>query len=333
TPSRGHRHGVAVDIDAQTKEPAMHRCRRLDELAWSLAKDSLIGTITEGSEPDAAYLEGLARLLEDESLDPAFRALCLGLPSQDDLAQSLFDSGVTPDPLAIYEALHSTREVMAEQFEPLMAALYDRHQVPGAYDPSAEAAGKRALTGAALGLLTRRDGGARAKAQWQAADNMTLKLGALAALLLIEQGEAELASFYDDWKADRLVLDKWFALQVSSAKPAHAVATAQRLAAHPDFTWKTPNRFRAVVGALAMNPAGFHEASGAGYEFVADWLITLDAKNPQTTARISTVFETWRRYDADRQALMIAALRRIKATENLSRDTTEMVTRLLGDAA
>ena len=45
---------------------------------------------------------------------------------------------------------------------------------------------------------------------------------------------------------------------------------------------KNPNRFRAVMGALAGNHAGFHHASGAGYALLADNLIALDKLNPQT---------------------------------------------------
>ena len=41
-------------------------------------------------------------------------------------------------------------------------------------------------------------------------------------------------------------------------------------------------------------------------------------------------FQTWRRYDSDRQALIRAELSRIAAQPGLSRDTTEMVTRILG---
>jgi aminopeptidase N len=93
---------------------------------------------------------------------------------------------------------------------------------------------------------------------------------------------------------------------------------------------KNPNRFRAVFGGLGANAAGFHHASGSGYALMADWLIQLDALNPQTTARMSGAFETWRRYDADRQALIKAELTRILSTPNLSRDTTEMVQRMLG---
>ena len=90
---------------------------------------------------------------------------------------------------------------------------------------------------------------------------------------------------------------------------------------------KNPNRFRATLGALAMTPAGFHHASGNGYRVLADWLIKLDPLNPQTTARMCTAFETWPRYDADRQAKILAQIDRILAQDGLSRDSTEMLTR------
>ena len=84
-----------------------------------------------------------------------------------------------------------------------------------------------------------------------------------------------------------------------------------------------------VMGALAGHHAGFHHASGAGYRLLAENLIALDKLNPQTTARMCAAFQTWKRYDADRQALIRAELERIAGTEGLSRDTTEMVTRIL----
>ena len=109
-----------------------------------------------------------------------------------------------------------------------------------------------------------------------------------------------------------------------------AAARAERLTRHADFDWKNPNRFRAVVGALSGNHAGFHAASGAGYRFIADWLIRLDPVNPQTAARMSTAFETWRRYDADRQGLARAQLQRMLERPDVSRDLAEMTSRLLG---
>ena len=116
---------------------------------------------------------------------------------------------------------------------------------------------------------------------------------------------------------------------VQSAEAAADVARG--LTQHRDFDWKNPNRFRSVIGALATNAAGFHDGTGASYDLVADWLIRLDPVNPQTAARMTTVFETWRRYDADRQDLIRAALQRVGSTPDLSRDTGEMVGRILGD--
>jgi aminopeptidase N len=181
-----------------------------------------------------------------------------------------------------------------------------------------------------LALISRLDGGAAAAAQFTGADNMTMKLAALGSLLAIGQGSAELATFGATWAHDRLVTDKWFGLQVSHAAPEQAAALTTLLTDHPAFDWKNPNRFRAVFGALSGNQAGFHDPTGASYRLLADWLIRLDSLNPQTTARMSTAFETWRRYDAQRQDLMTTELRRIGAAPGLSRDTAEMVARMLG---
>ena len=159
---------------------------------------------------------------------------------------------------------------------------------------------------------------------------MTESFGALACLLDNGQGVAELDSFAARWAGDRLVMDKWFSVQVALAAPERAAEVVRALTARADFDWKNPNRFRSVLGALSGHHAGFHLASGAGYAVLADWLIRLDPLNPQTAARMSTAFETWPRYDADRQALMRGALQRIMATDGLSRDLSEMAGRMLG---
>ena len=158
---------------------------------------------------------------------------------------------------------------------------------------------------------------------------MTQQLAAWSCLLQAGKGDAATAAFYDQWQHDRLVIDKWFMLQILHADPAEAADTAARLTEHPDFTMKNPNRFRSTLGGLTASPAGFHHASGKGYVLLADWLIRLDPLNPQTTARMCSAFETWRRFDADRQALVKTQLERILATPELSRDTTEMVARIL----
>jgi len=300
------------------------------EAGRALAKDVLVRMVTQNAAPGPAYLAALEQVARDETLDPAFRALALRLPSEDDMAQTLQDAGTTPDPTAIYHARRKLMQALAAHLLHDLPGLYDAMKVPGPYSPDAGAAGRRALRLTCLGLLTKIDAGKRAARQFAAADNMTEQLGALAALLENGLGQPELGSFYRQWSDDRLVLDKWFGLQITCAHPDVAAETTTRLTQHPDFDWKNPNRFRSVIGALSGNAAGFHHPSGASYRLVADWLMRLDPLNPQTAARMSTAFETAARYDKGRQALIRAELSRISAMDGLSRDLAEMVARMLG---
>ncbi len=296
----------------------------------SLAEETLLAMIQTGASPDADYLDGLLAVLRDRDLDPAYRALMLGLPTQSELAAALHERGETPDPMAIWTAVETLRQVTAQHVQDLLPRLHSETVIDAPYSPDADQSGKRALGGAALALTTRLDGGAKAAGDYDDADNMTLQLTALSCLLRAGKGEAELSAFYDQWQHDRLVMDKWFGLQVSMAAPETTADVARKLTEHPDFNWKNPNRFRAVMGALVMNHAGFHREDGAGYALLADWLIKLDPVNPQTTARMCSAFQTWKRYGADRQDLIRMQLRRIADTAGLSRDTTEMVSRILG---
>ncbi|MDX1781638.1 MAG: DUF3458 domain-containing protein, partial [Thalassovita sp.] len=298
------------------------------EAGRALARSGLIAMIRDGAAPDTAYLDALQAVLRDDTLDPAFRALALALPGQDDLAQTLVDLGDVPDPMAIWQAVETMKQAMAQHMQDLLPRIYAQYQVEDAYCPDADQAGARALANAALSLISRIDGGTQAQAQYDNANNMTQQLAALGCLIAAGKGDSAVQDFYDQWQHDRLVIDKWFSLQITQADPDKAVEIAKALTEHPDFTMKNPNRFRATLGALAGHPAGFHHPGGRGYGLLTNWLLKLDPINPQTTARMCSAFETWKRYDAERQRLIHAQLNRILAQPGLSRDTTEMVTRI-----
>ncbi|MEM6728210.1 MAG: aminopeptidase N [Pseudomonadota bacterium] len=300
------------------------------EVSRALSKEALIGLVNDGTAPKPAYLDGIAALLSDESLDPAYRALAIDLPSEDDMAQTIHQAGQTPDPDAIRAAKDALEVARAERLADIAPKLYAKMQVPGPYSPDAEPVGKRALANAMLAVISRLDGGAAARAQFEADANMTLTLAALSCLLKAGSGADELAAFYTRWKDERLVLNKWFSLQAVHAARDDAPEAVAALTAHPDFDMGNPNRFRALFGGFTSNAPAFHRADGAGYRLLAEWLLKLDAKNPQTAARMTTAFSTWRRYDADRRAHSEAALRTLAEAPALSRDTGEMVARLLG---
>jgi aminopeptidase N len=304
------------------------------EAGRNLASDLLCDMVKTGATPDPLFLQAMHRVANDAALDPAFRALVLDLPGEDDIAQKLSASGTVPDPLAIYTARSQVSRAVAREMGDDLTRLYRDMTTPGPYSPDTDAAGKRALRAAVLDLITRRDGPNTAAQHFAQADNMTEKLAAFASLLRIGQGQDQVRAFYQDWRGNDLVIDKWFGLQASLALPNQAVATATKLAEHPDFDWKNPNRFRALIAGFAlMNPTGFHDPSGAGYRFLTDWLLRLDPVNPQTTARMCGAFETWRRYDDNRQGLINAQMLRLQAVPSLSPDTSEMLERILSAPA
>ncbi len=302
------------------------------EAGRSLAKTALCKMITDGAQPDSAYLDAMAQVALDDGLDPAFRARVLQLPGEDDLAQTLCDAGMVPDPNAIHTARLSLERALAMRMGAELPTLYEAMAVDGPYRPDATDAARRALRSAALGLMTRLDDGAQALRQLEAAANMTEQFAALLALIPTSRRDAAVQAFYDQWKDDRLVLDMWFSAQSQHAPPKEALDLVKKLSQHADFHWQNPNRFRSVIHAFAFgNQAGFHRTDGAGYAFLTDWILKVDALNPQLAARTVGAFATWRRYDADRQDMIRLEIERILAVDELSPDTREMASRILGN--
>ena len=181
-----------------------------------------------------------------------------------------------------------------------------------------------AATGAAPAI-------ARAARQYEAADNMTDRMAALATLSLHAAPERAraLADFYARYAADALVIDKWFALQAMIPQ-LETLDQVRALTAHAAFSLANPNRVRALIGTFAQaNATQFNRADGAGYDFIADHVLALDPKNPQLAARMATAFRNWRTLESGRRAKAQAALERVQATANLSRDLADIVQRTL----
>jgi aminopeptidase N len=272
-------------------------------------------------------IEAMRRTLASNALDPAFKGEALLLPSE----SLIGDRMALVDPDAIHAARENLRRAIGEALaDPLAAA--QRDGAPG-NDLSSAAKGIRRLRTVALGLLAAGDaprGAALAKAQYDAADNMTDRQGALGILVSLEapEREAALANFYDRYRADSLVIDKWFGLQ-AAAQRSDTLAAVEALAAHQDFTMTNPNRLRSLVGSFAMNQWAFHGGSGKGYRFLADMILAADRINPQTAARMVPPLGRWRRLEPARAALMRAELERILAGPGLSKDVFEQVSKSL----
>ncbi|GLR67988.1 aminopeptidase N [Acidocella aquatica] len=275
---------------------------------------------------DAGLLEAVTATLRDAARDPAFAAEALLLPAETLLADAM--SIVDPD--AIRFVREAARKALGETLREDFFAAYAQFAAVAASDVSGHAIASRALKNAALGYLSAAGDTTLAGAQFLSGENMTDTLAALVnvAELADERRDDAFASFYDQWRANALVLDKWFSVQARAGAP-DTLARVQALTKHKDFDLRNPNRVRALIGAFAANPSKFHEASGAGYQLLADTIFTLDETNPQIAARLTTAMGSWRRYDTARQSLMKAQLERILAKEKLSPNTYEMASKAL----
>ena len=284
-----------------------------------------------GDMPSADDLADiLIAATQDESLEPAFRAQALQLPSEADIAREI---GSNIDPDAIHAARRSVFDAIAKKGEALFAKLSE--DLPkGPYSPAAEDAGKRALAAIALSYISAaEDNPSRAKATYDAADNMTMLAAALQILVHQFPDAAEtkdaLADFENRFGDNPLVMDKWMSIQAM----APGAATSERvieLMDSPHYNAGNPNRVRALIGAFsAGNPTGFNRADGQGYRLLAKVVIETDPKNPQLAARLLTAMRSWRSLESGRQKEARQALVSIQSTEKLSTDVSDIVDRTL----
>jgi aminopeptidase N len=276
----------------------------------------------------AAIGDAMGAILDDAALDDLMRGELLILPGEAYLAEQL----TRADPTRIFAEREGLKRWLGERLQDKWLALHDRcSAVP--YSLEAAARGARKLKTQALVYLAAAnpaEAAARAKAQYDAATNMTDRQSALMVLCSLDcaEREAALADFHARFDGNMLVIDKWFSLQAGSLSPK-TTEYVKALASHADFTLTNPNRVRALWMAYAVNAQAFHKESGEGYRLIADLILALDPINGNVAARFVPPLGRWKKVDEGRAALMRAELERIAAEPSLSRDVREQVTKSL----
>jgi len=274
-------------------------------------------------------IEAFRATLLDGTAEPALRAEVLGLPALGYLGE--FMDTVDIDSLhAVREAVRAT---IGQALSAEMRETYDSMRDDGDYQPTPEAIGRRSLKNRALNyLMAAHDGpgGDLCHAQYQARHNMTDVMAALA--LLADGGhverEAVLSDFERRWRADALVMDKWFAVQAMSSRP-DTLDRVRGLMAHPAFSMRNPNKVRALIGSFAnANLVRFHAADGSGYRFLEEQVLALDPANSQIAARLLRAISRWKRYDEGRQGNMRTVLEAV-VTAGVSKDLYEIAIKSL----
>ncbi|MEP9401363.1 aminopeptidase N [Sphingomonas sp. VNH70] len=328
--NRGFSAPVIVETDRTSADLAFLSAHDDDPFAryeamQQLMLDTLVAAVASGHGDHDAVVQAVANTLADDRLDRAFVAEAVLLPSDSFVGDQM---GIV-DPEAIFAAREALRADIGQALIAEWRAAYAATAATDGFEYTPDAKGKRRLRTVALGYIAASgaaDAADIAFDQFERADNMTDRQGALMTLVNSD-ADARIAAldiFYNRYRDNPLVLDKWFTTQALSTRD-DAYEQVVDLAGHRDFTLTNPNRARALVGAFAMNQRAFHRIDGAGYRFLADQLIALDRINPQTAAKMLPPLARWRRFDAQRAGLMRAQLERILSVPGLSKDMLEQV--------
>lgn len=306
------------------------------DAAQQLGLLSVQANLADAASKADALIGAFGLLLEDSSLDPALVALMLDLPSEAYLGEQQTIVDVDGN----HRARRAVQKQIAQALESQLKAVYQncrRLLVGLEEDVSGRAVALRSLknrTLAYLMLLEREDYWRWSIEQFDTSANMTEVLSALGNLIhnefaaLSAEKTRVLNAFFSRWQHEPLVVNQWLSVQASDPNPG-ALERVKTLLQSPAFDLRNPNKVRSLICVFAnQNLVHFHALDGSGYVFLADQVLLLNRQNPQIAARLLAPLTKWRRFDANRQALMKAQLVRIAQTE-LSKDVYEVVNKSL----
>jgi len=276
--------------------------------------------------PDS-FIEAYQEILTNETLDKALVTQAITLPSESYLAEFM----EVIDPIAIHKVREFMRETIAQRLSEVFLNIYQRLN-DKEYRIDQTSIKQRSLKNACLSYLMLLNNPAIIKSCYQQflnSNNMTDVMAALQPLANTDcpERDAALEHFYQQWKNEPLVVDKWLGIQASSNLP-NTLEQVKRLTKHEAFSIKNPNKVRALIGSFAHNNlAQFHAVNGAAYEFFTDFILKLDPLNSQLSSRLVSVYSQWRKYDG--QNLLKQQLEKLANTPKLSKNVYEIVSKSL----
>ena len=334
---RGFSAPVKVNLPRTNKELTFLMANDSDSFCqWDAGQQLLINVLLQLAEKTSKgsalslpteLVEQFGKLLKRGLSSPALAAKMLELPSENYLAGQKKPADVD----AIHIARSYMKRELALSLKEDFSILYTALNTTDKYQFDAAEMAKRSLKNICLDYLVSTGDPMQAQRclkQMKQSDNMTDTMSGLAVLVEHQGPEREhaLRAFYEQWKGDRQVVDKWLAVQAQSSLK-DTLLRVKSLMSHPAFNITNPNNVRSLIGQFCRNNAvNFHAIDGSGYQFLVEQILILDKLNPQIASRQMGAFNSWQQYDKRRQGMMRAALEKIAKQTDLSADVYEIVT-------
>ncbi len=268
-------------------------------------------------------------LLVDTKLDPVYCARLFILPNEKILAERI--------DLIDMKALSTVRDFLHEQIgKKLDQEWFDvfltNQTTVNSYDPIT--AGKRSFKNLALNYLAsgrKDDIQSILEEQYKCSANMTDRIESLSCLINYCNYDIALEifnHFYEKWKTNELIIDKWFALQASARNIK--ISNIYKLMKHRDFNIFNPNRVYSLIFQFcANNLKEFHNHNGSGYQYWTEQILALDKINPEIAANLTRILESWKKFIPELRCLVNNSLEYIKKQSNLSHNVFEIIKEFL----
>ena len=278
---------------------------------------------------NSKYVEAFGKILTDDTIDEAFKALTMTLPEENILHQE-------QNPI-MYKETHFVREfvkrTLAHAHEETLFKMYNDLNIDKEYKLDNASMGKRDLKSKCRKMLMYVGNNKYESYVYNLyleATNMTDEIGDLRDLVHSKSSHTKeaLEKFYKKWKHETLVMQKW--LTVQAAAPYNdAYDFVLKLESDPVYDKTVPNLVRSLILQFAANKLQFNHESGRGYKLVADRIIELDKLNPQVASRLASQYKDFSRLPNDLKALMKPELQRVIGTDGLSKNVFEIVSKIL----
>jgi len=277
---------------------------------------------------DAGYVDSYGYIL-DLDVELSYKALLLELPSISNIMQQedIIDFE------KICDAKDALKKELASTHKDKLLKLYKENHIPTSKELDALSVGKRAIKNVVLNLLSVLETNDIVDiVQMQYRDSVTMTDRA-AALSILENmscvdAQDELSDFYDRYKDDTLVMNKYFAI-IASSDRAGVLDRVKMLEDDEVYDEMVPNLVRSLVGSFSRNYRYFHAKDGSGYKYLAQKIIEIDKINAQMASSLAGAFKIYKKLDEHNKKLMKKELECVESTHSLSKNTYEIVHKIL----
>lgn len=292
----------------------------------------VIRSIIEGWIVSQEYLDVFGSILVDAK-DRLFQSILIQIPSLNVIAWAIWHD-------IDFDSIRYARNILIAailwKYESHIRNLYLslRSDLPKDEKISSYEVGTRAYIISLLDLLSYSENKSEilnlAESQYRESTTMTLKFSSLSILDHFSETKRHpfIQDFIDTYKQDPLVIMKYFTI-VGNSKHDNVIQNVY-LAEKEDFYKKElPNHAKALFGTFTRNLEYFHKKDGSGYSLITDFIIEIDSINPHTAARMSGAFKIFPRLNLESQNIMRPYLEKILQKEWLSKNTEEIIDKIL----